>query len=173
MSRPEPSVSCDPLFSLSGSVLAIQSGGKFPGDLTKPCLGRQCDDCYNMLTKTQGRFAAIVEALAHEQGVTVGSPGKKGFGSSALQVDGKIFAMVSSRGSFVVKLPKHRVESLEAAGAGQRNQMRRSCPFLKWITSVRPVTREQFGDLTSCTRFPQRQQYSEAPADSCRLWPPS
>ena len=91
-------MSCDPLFSLSGSVLAIQSGGKFPGDLTKPCLGRQCDDCYNMLTKPQGRFAAIVEALAHEQGVTVGSPGKKGFGSSALQVDGKIFAMVSSRG---------------------------------------------------------------------------
>jgi len=47
--------------------------------------------------------------------VTVGSPGKKGFGSSAHQVNGKIFAMISSRGSFVVKLPKHRVESLEAS----------------------------------------------------------
>jgi hypothetical protein len=42
-------------------------------------------------TQTQERFAAIVEALADKQGVTVGSPRKKGFGSSALQVDGKIF----------------------------------------------------------------------------------
>jgi hypothetical protein len=28
--------------------------------------------------------------------------------------------MVSSKGSFVVKLPKRRVEELEASGAGQR-----------------------------------------------------
>ena len=45
---------------------------------------------------------------------------RRGFGSSALQVGGKIFAMVSSNGSFVVKLPKQRVEQLEASGVGQR-----------------------------------------------------
>ncbi len=71
------------------------------------------------LDQTDAWFTSIVNALAHTKGVTVGS-GKKGFGSSALQVDGKIFAMVSSNGSFVVKLPKDRVELLVSSGAGQR-----------------------------------------------------
>jgi hypothetical protein len=71
-------------------------------------------------TETQRRFAAIADVFAHEPGVTVGSPGKKGFGSSALQVNGKIFAMVSSKECFVVKLPKQRVEALEASGTGRR-----------------------------------------------------
>lgn len=70
--------------------------------------------------ETQRRFEAIFVALSSEPNVTLGSSGKKGFGSSALQVDGKIFAMVASNGRFVVKLPKSRVEALEAAGAGQR-----------------------------------------------------
>ena len=38
------------------------------------------------------RFAAIVEELAGIEGVTVGA-GRRGFGSGALQVDGRIFAM--------------------------------------------------------------------------------
>jgi hypothetical protein len=71
-------------------------------------------------SETQRRFGAIASALAGEPNVSVGSSGKKGFGSSALQVGGRIFAMVSSNGNFVVKLPKHRVEELERAGAGQR-----------------------------------------------------
>jgi hypothetical protein len=36
------------------------------------------------------------------------------FGSSALKVHGKIFAMVSSAGQFVVKLPEARVDQLVA-----------------------------------------------------------
>jgi hypothetical protein len=71
-------------------------------------------------SETRGRFEAIASALASEPNVSVGSAGKKGFGSSALQVGGKIFAMVSSSGSFVVKLPKDRVEELERLGCGQR-----------------------------------------------------
>jgi hypothetical protein len=55
------------------------------------------------LTETQRRFAAIARALAGEARVTLGSSEKKGFGSSALQIDSKIFAMVSSKGDFVVK----------------------------------------------------------------------
>lgn len=31
-----------------------------------------------------------------------------------------MFAMVSSNGNFVVKLPKQRVEQLEGSGAGRR-----------------------------------------------------
>jgi len=52
--------------------------------------------------------------------VSVGRSGKKGFGSSALQVGGHIFAMVSSKGGLVLKLPKARVQELEAAGAGDK-----------------------------------------------------
>ncbi len=70
--------------------------------------------------ESRQHFAAIVEALAGEEDVSVGQRGKKGFGSSALQVKGKIFAMVSSAGQLVVKLPRQRVEALEAANVGQK-----------------------------------------------------
>jgi hypothetical protein len=68
----------------------------------------------------ENRYAVVVSALAGTPGVTLGAQGKKGFGSSALQVDGRIFAMVSSAGRFVVKLPGLRVEALEAEGVGGR-----------------------------------------------------
>lgn len=65
------------------------------------------------------RFTAAVQALSTEPGVTLGQKGKKGFGSSALQVDGKIFAMLTSAKVLVVKLPRSRVDELVAAGKGQ------------------------------------------------------
>ncbi len=68
----------------------------------------------------QERFAGVAEACVSQPGVTLGQGGKKGFGSSALQVNGKIFAMVSSAGAFVVKLPRERVAELEAAGVGRK-----------------------------------------------------
>lgn len=60
------------------------------------------------------RFAAVIEAFL--AGKTSGR-GKK-FGSNALKVDGKIFAMVSSRGNLVVKLPKERVDAIVASRGG-------------------------------------------------------
>ena len=68
----------------------------------------------------EAKFTAVAKALSTEANVTHGQDGKKGFGSSALKVDGKIFAMVSSAGAFVVKLPKPRVDALESAGKGCR-----------------------------------------------------
>jgi hypothetical protein len=67
----------------------------------------------------QSCYARIVKALAKDAGVTVGGE-KKGFGSSALKVNGKIFAMLSSKGQFVVKLPRDRVDALIESGAGAR-----------------------------------------------------
>ena len=64
-------------------------------------------------------YAEIVKALLQSPGVTVGSK-KKGFGSSALQINNKIFAMLSSKGEFVVKLSKQRVDELIASGQGER-----------------------------------------------------
>ena len=49
-------------------------------------------------------FASVVEVLSKRPLVAVGS-GKRGFGSSALQVDNKIYAMLTSKEQFVVKLP--------------------------------------------------------------------
>ena len=68
---------------------------------------------------TEQRYAEIVEALRDGPGVPQGSPGK-GFGASALKVNDKIFAMLSSKEQFVVKLPRRRVDLLVAAGSGER-----------------------------------------------------
>ena len=64
------------------------------------------------------RFAALVDVLVDRPGVgPPGSGGGRGFGSTALTVDGRIFAMVVG-GALVLKLPRHRVEGLVAAQTG-------------------------------------------------------
>ena len=97
-------------------------------------------------SETQRRFEAIATALAREPNVSVGSSEKKGFGSSALQVGGKIFAMISSNGSFVVKLPKQRVEALEASGAGQRFDPGHGRLMKEWL-SLNPSSNEDWLSL--------------------------
>ena len=80
------------------------------------------------------RFAEVVKALSKEPGVSFGQPGaKKTFGHLALKVNDKIFAMVSSKGDFVVKLPKARVDALEAAGAGKRFEAGKGSPMKEWL----------------------------------------
>lgn len=75
-------------------------------------------------TKEQGaakidpRFAPVVEAFAKDRRVS--RENGKGFGSGALKVNGRIFAMMSSNGRFVVKLPKKRVDELVGGGKGER-----------------------------------------------------
>jgi hypothetical protein len=65
-------------------------------------------------------YATITKAFADDPSVTVGAGRKKGFGASALATHGKIFAMLSSRNCFVVKLPKARVDQLVVAEKGAR-----------------------------------------------------
>jgi hypothetical protein len=65
-------------------------------------------------------YASIAQTLCREPGVTLGTSAKKGFGSSALCINGKIFAMLSSKNDFVVKLPRKRVDLLVAAGSAKR-----------------------------------------------------
>jgi len=64
------------------------------------------------------RYAEVVALFSKDRSVTRES--RKGFGSGALKVKGKIFAMMSSPGEFVVKLPKERVDELVTGGVGQR-----------------------------------------------------
>jgi len=73
------------------------------------------------------RFAAVVHALAAEPRfaavisayATSKKQGGRKFGSNGLKVNGKLFAMLSSKGNLVVKLPKERVDLLVASGQGK------------------------------------------------------
>jgi hypothetical protein len=61
-------------------------------------------------------FGAIAAAFARKPGVTK----KRMFNTeNALAVEGKIFAMLTPKDVFVVKLPKARVDAIVAAGAGE------------------------------------------------------
>jgi hypothetical protein len=62
------------------------------------------------------RFLPLIAAFRRDPKVTYGG---KGFGSGALKVNGKIFSMLSSKGDFIVKLPKARVTELVQAGSGR------------------------------------------------------
>lgn len=61
-------------------------------------------------------FAPVVAAFAKHREVTRGG---KGFGSTGLKVNGRLFAFISSKGKFVAKLPRERVAELVSAGAGE------------------------------------------------------
>ena len=64
------------------------------------------------------RFAPVVAAVAGKGGVT--RELRQGFGSGALKVNGKIFAMMTPAAAFVVKIPKARVDELVNQGVGER-----------------------------------------------------
>jgi hypothetical protein len=68
------------------------------------------------------RFASLVKTLGNTAGVTGPSgpsDSKKKFGSDALKIGGKIFAM-ASHDRLVVKLRRARVDELVDAGDGER-----------------------------------------------------
>ena len=81
----------------------------------------------------EARFSVLVKALSKEPGVTPGKPGSGTFGHETLKVNDKIFVMVSTAGNFVVKLPKARVDALEAGRAGDRFQANRGKPKKEWL----------------------------------------
>lgn len=80
-------------------------------------------------------FEAIARRLARRKGVTVGS-GRRGFGSDALQVEGRIFAM-ARRGGIVLKLPATRVAELVDNGAGAPFDAGKGRPMKEWVVVSR------------------------------------
>ena len=91
------------------------------------------------------RFAKIVSSLKRKSEVSIGSS-KKGFGSGTLCVRGKIFAMISSKGGFVVKLPRERVDALVAQRSGSRFEPMRGRVMKEWLV-VDPVSEEDWLSL--------------------------
>ncbi|HEY0588636.1 MAG TPA: hypothetical protein VGD52_21055 [Pseudoduganella sp.] len=94
----------------------------------------------------RARFAALAENFAGEPGVDFGQDARKAFGSSALKVNGKIFAMVTSADEFVVKLPRTRVEELEAAGIGEKFDPGHGRLMKEWL-AVRANAASQWPEL--------------------------
>jgi len=96
------------------------------------------------------RYAAIVKAFVGKRGVSAESG--RGFGSSALKIDNRIFAMLASGAQFVVKLPRKRVDALAAAGEGKRFEPRGDGRLMKeWLVVGRglearwlPLAQEAF-----------------------------
>jgi TfoX/Sxy family transcriptional regulator of competence genes len=78
------------------------------------------------------RFAGLVAELTRLDGVTFGA-GRRAFGSGTLQVDGRIFAMVSDD-RLVLKLPRDRVAELVASGEGSPFDAGKGRPLAEWLT---------------------------------------
>lgn len=76
-------------------------------------------------------FMAVVKAFANDPEVTPPGAGK-GFGSRALKVKGKIFAMISSKSEFVVKLPTARAAELVTAGQAKYFDAGRGKAMKEW-----------------------------------------
>ncbi|MEU4287297.1 hypothetical protein AB0E63_03675 [Kribbella sp. NPDC026596] len=78
------------------------------------------------------RFDELVGEFLDMPGVT--GPGSgRGFGSSALRVGNKIFAMLAHE-RLVVKLPGARVDVLVAAGEGVRFDANKGVPMKEWFS---------------------------------------
>jgi hypothetical protein len=91
------------------------------------------------------RFAEIVEELLSNPNVTPPTEGK-GFGSSGLKIQNKIFAMLV-KGKLIVKLPKPRVDALISSGAGERFDPRKDGrPMKEWVT-LEPTSEEDWLSL--------------------------
>jgi hypothetical protein len=93
------------------------------------------------------QFSKIVTSLKGLPKVSVGAS-RRGFGSSALCISKKIFAMISSSGRLVVKLPKQRVGELVAVGAGSRFEPSRGRVMNEWLA----VDPDWGGDWLSLAR---------------------
>jgi len=98
------------------------------------------------LNTADDRYATLADALLSTADITLGSAGKKGFGSSALQVGGKIFAMLAG-GKLVVKLPRQRVDALVASGDGTRFDPRHDGRLMKEWLAVESTSDEEWLSL--------------------------
>jgi hypothetical protein len=92
-----------------------------------------------------GELLALAPRFLGRKGVSLGS-GRRGFGSDALQVDGRIFA-VARRGGLVLKLPSARVTELVADGVGTPFDTGKGRPMREWLV-VGPHVRARWPELT-------------------------
>jgi TfoX/Sxy family transcriptional regulator of competence genes len=95
------------------------------------------------------RFAVLAKRMTKAVGVTLGS-GRRGFGSDALLVDGRIFAMVRED-HLILKLPRERVTELLASGEGAPFDAGKGRPMKEWVM-VSPTSDAQWLSLAKEAR---------------------
>ena len=90
------------------------------------------------------RFATLVDAFIGNPDVTPPdeTPSRNQFGSSALRINKKIFAMLV-KGQLVVKLPRSRVDALIASREGEPFDAGRGRPMKEWL-AVAPAQEERW-----------------------------
>jgi hypothetical protein len=115
-----------------------RGSGSSPAELAAPAILRHA-------VNAEARYALLVKTFLRKPGVTQEG---KGFGSTSLKVDGRIFALLSSRNEFVVKLPKARVEALIAAGAGHRFDPGHGRVMKEWL-ALRPISAKDWTRLAN------------------------
>lgn len=93
----------------------------------------------------EDRYRQLVKAFAGRPGVSVEG---SGFGSDALKVSGRIFAMLDSKRQFVVKLPKKRVDELVQAGEGTNFDAGKGRPMKEWLALSEESTQD-WADLAA------------------------
>lgn len=81
---------------------------------------------------TTAAFQKLVAAFARDPHVEAPTSSRRAFGSNALKVDGRIFAMLV-HGALVLKLPRPRVEALLAAKRGEPFATGRGRVMKEWI----------------------------------------
>lgn len=69
--------------------------------------------------ETAAAFQGVADVFAHDKEVSSSRSGSRFGDRNTLKVRGKIFAMISSKGEFVVKLPATRVFELVRTGTGE------------------------------------------------------
>jgi TfoX/Sxy family transcriptional regulator of competence genes len=92
---------------------------------------RVCSRPSTVTATVEERFAEFAELLGERNVVALGS-GRRGFGSDALTVKGRIFAMVS-HGRLVLKLPHDRVSALIERGDGLLFDAGKGKPMREWV----------------------------------------
>lgn len=83
-------------------------------------------------------FERLVERYVTRPGVQPPEPGGRRFGSSALKVNGSIFAMTMDD-RIVLKLPADRVAALIADGSGEPFGAGKGRPMREWVSLTDPA----------------------------------
>jgi hypothetical protein len=101
--------------------------------MKKTTAGRRRAKSGSRRVELDPHFMPVMRGFARDERVTFGG---QGFGSRALRLDGKIFAMLSSKGQFVVKLPRERVAELIHLGEAEYFDTGRDLIMKEWVAVV-------------------------------------
>jgi hypothetical protein len=101
---------------------------KSPSQASSASVGDPRVDALLRAFRADPALAPVIDAYEKQ----AGEPGRK-FGSNALKVSGKLFALFT-QGTLVVKLPKDRVVALVDAGTGEAFDPGHGRVMKEWLT---------------------------------------